>query len=179
MPTHVAFLRAVNIRPRWVKMDRLRTVLQDNGFGDVETYIQSGNVRVSSPLRSTAKVELQLREVISGAFGFDVPVVVRTPPQLKGLLLEVEKIPSPIGPDAARYVTFLSGRLDPDGVRALHAWNVATEAARVVGNDVVLFLADGVRGSKLTHARLEKLTGAVGTARNLTVVRALVERWCS
>lgn len=178
MPTHIAFLRAVNIRPRWVKMELLRTVLQDNGFGDVETYIQSGNVRVTSPARSGAKVESQLREVISEHFGFDVPVVARTPAELRGLLREAEAMPSPIAADARRYVTFLSGQLDPDGVEALHAWDVATEAARVVGNDVVLFLAEGVQGAKLSNARIEKLTGAVGTARNLTVVRALVERWC-
>ena len=48
---------------------------------------------------------------------------------------------------------------------------------RVVGNDIVLFLADGVQGAKLTNARIEKLTGAVGTARNITVVRALAEKW--
>lgn len=179
MPTHIAFLRAVNVRPRWVKMDLLRTVLEDNGFGDVETYIQSGNVRLTSPHRSPAKVEARLREVISGEFGFDVPVVVRSPGRLRDLLREVEAMESPLAVEAGQYVTFLSGDLHPEGVRALHAWDVATEAARVVGNDVVLFLAAGVQGAKLTNARIEKLTGAVGTARNVTVVRALVERWCS
>lgn len=179
MPTHIAFLRAVNIKPRWVKMDLLRAALEDNGFGEVDTYIQSGNVRVSTAMRSAAKVEARLREVISSEFGFDVPVVVRTVTQLRGLLEEVEGMESPIVAEARRYVTFMSGDLDPEGVRALHAWDVATEGARVVGNDVVLFLAAGVQGAKLSNARIEKLTGAVGTARNLTVVRALVERWCA
>jgi uncharacterized protein (DUF1697 family) len=159
-------------------MDVLRTVLQDNGFGDVETHIQSGNVRVSTPVRSAAKVEMKLREVISGEFGFDVPVVVRAPRQLKGLLDVVETMESPISAETRRYVTFLSGEPDPEGVRALHAWDVVTEAARVLGNDVVLFLAEGVQGAKLSNTRIEKLTGTVGTARNVTVVRALVDRWC-
>lgn len=179
MPAYVAFLRAVNIRPRMVKMELLRNVLEDNGFRDVETYIQSGNLKVTSSLRSAAKVEERLRAVISEEFGFDVPVVVRTPAELRTVAAEVDALESPIAADARRYVTFMSGDLEPRGVEALHAWDVATEAARVVGNDVVLFLAEGVQGAKLTNARIEKLTGAVGTARNVTVVRALVERWCS
>lgn len=178
MPTFVAFLRAVNIRPRTVKMDLLRTVLEEKGFHDVATYIQSGNVRVASPLRSATKVEDRLRSVISEHFGFDVPVVVRTPAQLRKLAAEAEAMESPIAGDAGRYVTFMTGDLDPEGVRALHEWDVATEAARVVGNDVVLFLAGGAQGTKLTNARIEKLTGVVGTARRITVVRTLADRWC-
>ena len=73
----------------------------------------------------------------------------------------------------------MTGDLDPSGVEALHAWDVDTEGARVIGNDIVLFLADGVQGAKLTNTRIEKLTGAVGTARNITVVRALAEKWGS
>jgi uncharacterized protein (DUF1697 family) len=179
MPAYVAFLRAVNIKPRMVKMDLLRKVLEDNGFREVETYIQSGNVKVTSSMRSTAKVEERLRAVISEEFGFDVPTVVRTPTQLRTVAAEVDALESPIAADARRYVTFMSGDLDPEGVEALHAWDVATEAARVVGNDVVLFLAEGVQGAKLTNARIEKLTGAIGTARNVTVLRSIVERWCS
>lgn len=110
MPTHIAFLRAVNISPRWVA---------------------------------------------------------------------VEGMESPITPEAGRYVTFMSGDLGVEGVQVLHDWDVVTEAARVVGNDVALFPVAGVQGAKLTNARIEKLTGAVGTTRNLTVVRSLVERWCS
>jgi uncharacterized protein (DUF1697 family) len=176
--TYIAFLRAVNIRPRMVKMDQLRKVLEASGFRDVATHIQSGNVKVSSPLRSQRRVEERLREVISAEFGFDVPAVVRRPDQLRQLARDAEALESPIGSSAGRYVTFMSGPIDPEGVRALHEWDVATEAARVLGNDVVLFLANGVQGAKLTNARIEKLTGAVGTARNISVVRALAEKWC-
>ncbi len=43
------------------------------------THIQSGNVRVTTSMRSAAKVEASLRSLISDEFGFDVPVVVRRP----------------------------------------------------------------------------------------------------
>ncbi|MGW5241791.1 DUF1697 domain-containing protein [Monashia sp. NPDC004114] len=179
MPTYIGFLRAVNLgNTRKVSMQRLRELLSDNGFEDVETHIQSGNVKVRTGTRSVAKVEKDLRALISDAFGFDVPVVVRTPAQLKRLAAEADELASPIAPDARRYVTFMTGDLKPEGVEALHAWDVPTEAARVIDHDVVLFLADGVQGSRLSNDRIERLTGAVGTARNITVVRALAEKWC-
>ena len=177
MPVWIGFLRAVNVGKRQVKMAALRALLEAEGYEEVETHIQSGNLKVRSATRSAAKVESELRRAISAEFGFDVPVVVRTPAQLRRLADEAEALESPIAQDAGRYVTFMTGDLDPEGVAALHAWDVETEGARVVGSDIVLFLAAGVQGAKLTNARIEKLTGAAGTARNLTVVRALADKW--
>ena len=178
MPTWIGFLRAVNLgKQRQVPMQALRALLETEGYEEVETYIQSGNVRVRRSTRSAAKVEADLRRTISTEFGFDVPVVVRTPAQLRTLAEEAEALESPIAPDARRYVMLMTGDLDPEGVRALHAWDVATEAALVQGRDIVLFLAEGVQAARLNNARIERLTGAVGTARNLSVVRALADKW--
>ena len=58
MATYVAFLRAINVGGRFAKMADLRAGLSDNGFGEVESYIQSGNLRFTSGLRSAAKVEI-------------------------------------------------------------------------------------------------------------------------
>ena len=44
MPRYVAFLRAVNVGGRIVKMDELRRPFAAAGFADVETFIASGNV---------------------------------------------------------------------------------------------------------------------------------------
>ncbi|MFM6849892.1 MAG: DUF1697 domain-containing protein [Terrabacter sp.] len=179
MPVWIGFLRAVNVGKRQVRMAALRALLEAEGYEDVETHIQSGNLKVRSATRSGAKVEADLRRAISAEFGFDVPVVVRTPAQLRKLADAAEAMESPVAKDAGRYVTFMTGDLDPEGVAALHAWDVETEAARVVGSDIVLFLAAGVQGAKLTNARIEKLTGAEGTARNIAVVRALADKWGS
>ena len=44
MPTHVAFLRAVNVGKRQYPMAELRAALDAAGFEDVQTHIQTGNV---------------------------------------------------------------------------------------------------------------------------------------
>ncbi|MER7070422.1 DUF1697 domain-containing protein [Terrabacter sp. NPDC000476] len=177
MATFVAFLRAVNVGQRWVKMAHLREHLGSSGFTDVETHIQSGNVRVTTTLRSAATVEARLREVISEEFGFDVPVVVRTPAQLRRTAEQAEQASSPLGPDARRYVTFTTGGLSAAGRSALEAWDEDGERVVVLDPDVLLLLTKPAHQAKLTNARLERLTGATGTARDLKVVRALAEKW--
>lgn len=177
MSTFIGFLRAVNVGQRWVKMERLRSHLAANGFADVVTHIQSGNVRVTTPMRSASKVESTLRQLISEEFGFDVPVIVRTPPDLARTAREADSLESPLGAQARRYVTFTTGGITASGRVALEEWDEPGERAVVLGSDVVLFLTKPAHGVKLTNARLERLTGATGTARDLKVVRALAEKW--
>jgi len=177
--TYIAFLRAVNVGQRWVKMERLRAHLSDNGFDDVVTHIQSGNVRVTTSMRSVAKVESALRDLISDEFGFDVPVIARTPAALRQTAADADSAQSPLGDDARRYVTFTTGGISADGRRALEAWDEPGERVLVLGSDVLLFLTKPAHQAKLTNARLERLTGATGTARDLKVVRALAEKWGS
>ena len=62
MPRYVAFLRAVNVgRGRKVEMARLRKLLTEAGYGNVSTYIQSGNVFFDSSSRSKAGYLLKSR----------------------------------------------------------------------------------------------------------------------
>jgi uncharacterized protein (DUF1697 family) len=67
-------------------MARLREVLSELGFGDVRTYIQSGNVFFDSPERSKAKLTTQLEACLTAEFGFEIPVMLRTVAELEQLV---------------------------------------------------------------------------------------------
>jgi len=54
--THIAFLRALNVGRRTVKMARLVEVVNDLGYKDVWTHINSGNV-VFDTSASRTKIE--------------------------------------------------------------------------------------------------------------------------
>ena len=175
MPTYVAFLRAVNVAPRWVKMARVNTLLPEHGYAEVATHIQSGNLRVTTPTRSAAKVAAHLRTVLSEEFGFDIPTIVRTPAQLRELVATVEGMPSPL-PDARVYVAFLAEVPSAMARDQLDAWETAGERAAVVGPNVVLWLAVPFHKARLTNARIESIAG-IATTRDLKVVRTLAEKW--
>ena len=77
MTTHLALLRGINVSGhKMIKMDQLKKALESIGFTDVQTYIQSGNVFVSSNEESAAKVGFLIKQEIVKSFGFDVPVLV-------------------------------------------------------------------------------------------------------
>lgn len=51
MKTHIVLLRGVNVSGKnSIKMAVFKTILSDNGFKNVTTYIQSGNIVLSSDL---------------------------------------------------------------------------------------------------------------------------------
>src|SRR5436190_18517210 len=83
---HIGLLRGINLGPsRRVAMGDLRALLRDAGYDDVRTYVQSGNIVLSSDAQPR-ELERQMAELISARFGFDVPVIVRTRDELAGVV---------------------------------------------------------------------------------------------
>ena len=175
MATFVAFLRAVNIGRRQVKMAGLRAELEANGFTDVTTYIASGNLRVTTTLRSAAKVEKDLERVMEAWLGFDVPTMARTPQQLREAYAAGAELESPVPGKSRHYVSFLKDKPTASAVEKLEAWDKPKERAQVVGREVHLWL--GSERPKLTNASMEKILGTVGTARDWKTVTKLADIW--
>src|SRR2546423_7350632 len=83
MARQIALLRGVNVGgKKRVEMAKLRSVVEELGYTDVRTYVNSGNVVYTGPKRSAKHVERALAE----AFGFAVPVVLRTRDELAAVV---------------------------------------------------------------------------------------------
>ena len=178
MPRHLAFLRAVNLGPhRKVPMAELRARLSAAGFTDVETHIQTGNISLTSSMRSQAKVEAAIEDLLREWCGFEVPTMVRSPAELAALRKAVEATPPLVAEGARRYVAFAKGEVSKDAEDALTAYEETPERSRVVGRDVLLEIDSQFHTAKLAGAKLERLAGTPLTARDLKVVRALDEKW--
>jgi len=77
--TCVAFLRAINVGGRVVKMHRLRTLFVDEGFANVETFIASGNVVFDlPPAKKAPALERTIEAMLRNALGYEVSTFVRT-----------------------------------------------------------------------------------------------------
>ncbi len=103
-------LRGINLGPnRRVPMADLRALFGQEGYGDVRTYVQSGNIVLDSTA-TAAELEREAAALISQRFGFDVPVVVRTGRQLAAV---VKRNPlGDVADDPKRYqVSFLAAKL--------------------------------------------------------------------
>jgi len=177
MPRHIVFLRAVNVGGRWVKMQRLREVLTQAGFADVETHIQSGNVLVGSPMRSAAKVTAGLEELLEQEFGFGIPCIVRSPAQLLATVERADSLADPLGgATLRRYVTFFRDPIPADRAAELAGWKVPGERLHPDGSELHWWLDKPTHQAKISNARLER-GGSVATTRDLKVVQALADKW--
>lgn len=177
MPGYIAFLRAVNVGGRSVRMADLRTALEDAGYGGVETHIQSGNVAVTTRRRSAEAVATHLHEAVSTWAGFDVPCIVRTPAELTALVAEVDAVPAMLPGDPKRYLAIADGPIPAEAAAAFAAWDVDDERAVAVTGGVLAELGRGFHRTTLTNARIEKMTGRTTTWRDLGVVRAVARKW--
>ena len=78
MTTYIALLRGVNVGGNnKVPMAVLRTALEADGFANVRTYIQSGNVLVDATRSSPSKIAGRVKAVIQDTFGLDIATIVR------------------------------------------------------------------------------------------------------
>ena len=60
MTKFIAFLRAINVGGRNVKMDALRQIFVEMGFAHVETFIASGNVIFDTDVVGRKALEQQI-----------------------------------------------------------------------------------------------------------------------
>jgi uncharacterized protein (DUF1697 family) len=174
VPTWVALLRAVNLGSHnKVSMPKLRDALGAEGFTDVRTYVNSGNVVLDSPLRSPAKVGRAVHDVILDHFGVDTPVMMRTGRQLADVLDW-----NPFPEAAAEHpklvaVLHLSAEPEAELVETFLAADYAPVRVAHRGEEVVVDWHD--RTGRPTVDRALKKLGVDATARNWRTLTALVE----
>lgn len=176
MATYIVFTRAINVGKRFIKMSDLREGLSHRGFVAVESHILSGNLRLRSSLRSTAKVEQSVEKAMQELCGFEVRTIVRTPEQLGEISSYGASLLSPLAGDVQRYVTFLKEEPDDELIATMNGWDFAGERAHINGREVYVWLSHLSHEAKYSNARIER-RGAVATTRNWNVVSALGEKW--
>jgi uncharacterized protein (DUF1697 family) len=153
-------------------MADLREMLLRKGFGDVETYIKSGNVVLSSDLDGSAIVA-SVERGIETHFGFSVDVMARTAHEMSalGVTHQFESM----GLDSRRLmVAFFDRGADLSAIEDLKSAVVAPDLVHVIGREAYLAYPDGAGRSKLTNDLLERRLLLRSTMRNWNTVQKLV-----
>jgi uncharacterized protein (DUF1697 family) len=169
----IVLLRGINLGPRnRIAMPALRDAMTAAGFADVATYVQSGNVVLTSGA-SPERVGAKTRRVIAEAFDLDIAVVVRTRDELADVVAC-----NPLGKVARnpkRYqVSFLDEELAQGTVKELAGLAVDGERFVAVGRELYAWHPDGVARSRLWARLAGQGLGVTATARNWTTVTSLL-----
>lgn len=169
---YVALLRAINVGTgRKVPMADLRALMADAGATGVETYIQSGNVVFAHAADDEAALRADLEERLEAAFGFAIPVLLRTAGDLAAL---VAGNPFPVAEPTRPLVSFLRDAPPPGALDGLDAAAFAPEAFVLAGREIYLDLPAGAGRAKLPQA-LARAHGLQETTRNWRTVLHLLE----
>ena len=173
MPRYVAFLRAINVGGRTVKMERLRALFEELGLAGVETFIASGNV-IFDATDAPARLERAIEAALERALGFSVATFLRTPDELAGAIAA-----SPFRDETpgALYIGFSARPFAAPAASRIQALETDVDRFAVKGRDVYWRGLNGMGQSKVTGAALEKALGSPVTFRSITTVRRLAEKY--
>jgi uncharacterized protein (DUF1697 family) len=139
MTRYVALLRGINVGGKnLIGMPALKAIFEAQGFADVLTYIQSGNVVFSSNEKSSAVVA-RIESELSKAFDYSASVVLRSRQQLHRV---IDGAPAGFGarPTLHRYdVIFLKDPLS--AADALESVKVRAGVDQVFAGSGVLYFS--------------------------------------
>jgi uncharacterized protein (DUF1697 family) len=171
MAALAVLLRGINLgASRRIGMADLRAMLQDLGYEDVRTVLQSGNAVLTAddgPDAVARAIERRIRK----EFGMDVDAIVRTADEMADVV-QANPLAGVATDGSKSVVIFLSGEPDPAAVAALGEEDFAPEEFRVRGRELFAWCPNGLQKSPVVKALTQRLTPPSGsaTARNWNTV---------
>ena len=170
--THVALLRGINVgRAKRVAMADLRALVQDLGYGDVRTLLNSGNVVFSIPKALRGDPAVRIETAIAAELGFAARVTVMTAGEVA---TAVQGNPlSTIADNPSRLLLMAcADRAALAGIKPLVKQSWTPEALAVGPRVAYLWCPNGSIGSPLLSA-VSRIVGEGGTTRNLATMTKL------
>jgi uncharacterized protein (DUF1697 family) len=163
---HVGFLRGINVGGKnMVPMKALAAMFVEARCGDVETYIQSGNVLFSASEATARRTAGLVSRAISQRFGFEIAVVTRSTAELREIATHNPFLRTGADPKTL-HVAFLAELPEPSKVAALDPNRSPPDEFAVVGREIYLRCPNGFGRTKLTNQFFESRLGTISTVRN-------------
>ncbi|MGZ4724981.1 MAG: DUF1697 domain-containing protein [Ilumatobacteraceae bacterium] len=174
MATWIVLLRGINVGgANRLGMADLRALVGSLGHTSVSSYIQSGNIVLTSARTDRDAMAAEICVGIDRAHGLSVSAVLRTPEELRAALATN---PFATEPESTKVlITFLSDVPVPEDVVRLERDRFAPDRFELLGGEIFMHYPNGAGRSKMTLDYFEKRLGLRGTARNLNTVAKLIE----
>lgn len=173
---YIALLRAINVGSHTVTMARLRDLFAGMDFGNVSTFIASGNVLFDSRARSAAALEERIAGELELALGFEVATFLRTRDEIRAISEHVPfgepptvSRPNPRAP-VSYFVGFLRSAPDQAAIARLMSFEDAVNSFRVHGRELYWRRTGDSTSTRFSGATLERVLEMPATVRNLNTV---------
>ena len=169
-------LRGINVTGHnTIKMQDLRTLCNKLGYRNVQTYVQSGNIVFEATKGIPATLSNQISKGIHDAYGFDVPVFIRTSEEMQRIISANPFLKEKDIDPSKLHVTFLSETPQTDSLRNLGKVSAGPDRFHAVRNEIYLYCPDGYGRTKLSNTMIEKTLSVGATTRNWRTSNTLLE----
>jgi uncharacterized protein (DUF1697 family) len=177
MTTHLALLRGINVSGHnMMKMEALKTMLENIGFQNVRTYLQSGNVFVDSE-EDAAKVGFMIKQEIFKVFGHEVPTIVITKEDLELCFKNNPFLKEKDADTKKLYVAFVSIALKKESINDLKISQFKPDEASIDGKRIFIKYAVGAGKTRFDQKYIEKKLNVISTIRNWNTVTNLLKMY--
>lgn len=178
MKTHLALLRGINVSGHnMIKMDVLKALLENMGYQNVRTYIQSGNVFVDSEEEHGPSVGFTIKQEIFKQLGLDVPIVVISKEDLESCFKNNPYLKEKDCDTKKLYVAFISKELNSSAINDLKISQFKPDEAVIDSSRIYVKYSVGAGKTRLDQKYIEKKLNVVATIRNWNTVTNLLEMY--
>ena len=172
MKTYIALLKGINVGGhKKVPMADLRTLLEKEGFQNVQTYIQSGNVILQSKELNRMAIEEHISKAIQSHFGFEVSVLVKTRSELQRIF---DKPPFNEEKKKASYFMMLHDEPNAKTVREASQKVYDGEEYHIINDCIYYYHDKGLGKAKFNVNFFERKFQTFATARNYNTMLKLL-----
>lgn len=176
MARYVALFGSINVGGNRLTMEDLRWAFEREGLEGLETVVASGNLLFNHDDRPLDGLEDLFTHVMQDRFDIDSFVAVR---DKAAIAAAVEENPfTGIGADNLVHTMFLERQADPAAFDKLAADHAGRGPEKLALGDRSLYIdfVDGVGGSRLSGAFIERRLGCRGTARNVRSIARILSK---
>ncbi|MBI5548560.1 MAG: DUF1697 domain-containing protein [Deltaproteobacteria bacterium] len=176
MPTYIALLRGINVSGhKQIRMAELKKSAEALGFGEVRTYLQSGNLLFSALRGDPLRHAKALSARIASDFEHEVAVLVLSAAKLDQIAGAHPLWPEQGGDAKLFHATFLFEPVSESVFKALSLPAGPGEAAVLSDQTIFLHCPHGYGRTKLNNSYFERALKVPATTRNWRTVLALNE----
>lgn len=173
--TYIALLRGINVSGKKpIKMEHLKGLFESLKFGNIRTYIQSGNVVFESAEDDPELLAKKIEQAIENAYSFQVTVILRTLKELEEVIAR-----SPYKVDKLRetdslYISFLAERPSEEAAAKCLTFKNEVDEFTIEDSEVYILIHKSYGETKFSNAFMEKKLKVAATTRNWATVNKLI-----
>lgn len=170
---YVALPRGINVTgSNMIKMSELKAAIEELGFENVVTYINSGNVAFDTKKTAEATLVKKIAAILENLAGKPISVMIREQAEFERILNN-NPFDGQYASHKEMHVLFLEREIADDQLAIIRDLAPKEERFVVKGRELYLHLPMGVAESVMGRGLIEKKLKMAVTARNWRTVEKL------